>query len=250
MNNNIIPPPTQELFDKEHVELIRRMVAINATDDEFQIFLHHCKKTGLDPLAKQIYFQKRLNKKTNTWTMTIITGIDGYRLIAHRTGVYAGLDPTLFQENERFEIVSATVTVFRLVGGIRCPFSATARWAQYCPQEPSFIWNKMPHLMLEKCAEALALRKAFPAELSGVYTEEEMQQADDAAPEATKEIPALNLSTQTISVPQAKRLFAIAKSNNWDDHSIKDLFKNYSYNSSKEITLEDYDNICADLQKK
>ena len=167
----------EKAFPQDKVELIKRTVAKGASNDELEIFLHQCKKTGLDPLAKQIYFQKRLNKKTGESTMTIITGIDGYRLVAHRTGVYAGMDSTVFdnETNPR----RATVTVYKLVGGVRCPFSATARWDQYYPgDQMGFMWKKMPHLMLEKCAEALALRKAFPAELSGVYTSEEMEQAD------------------------------------------------------------------------
>lgn len=163
-------------FTNDQVGLIKRTVAKDATDDELALFLHQCKKTGLDPLAKQIYFQKRKNFKGES-LMTIITAIDGYRLVAHRTGVYAGLDPTVFDNEDSPK--KATVTVYKIVAGLRCPFTATARWDQYYPGDKAgFMWVKMPHLMLEKCAEALALRKAFPSELSGVYTAEEMQQAD------------------------------------------------------------------------
>ena len=160
------------------IDLIKRNVAKGATDDELQIFLHQCRKTGLDPLAKQIYFQKRKNWKTGEEQMTIITGIDGYRLVADRTGKYAGNDDPEFDDYEKIP-KWAKVTVYKMVDGQRCPFTATARWSQYFPGEKlGFMWNKMPHLMLGKCAEALALRKAFPAELSGVYTAEEMHQAD------------------------------------------------------------------------
>lgn len=163
------------------IELIRRTVAKGATNDEMDIFLHQCRKTGLDPLAKQIYFQKRQNKKTGESQMTIITGIDGYRLVAQRTGQYAGNDDPVFDDEAKPR--KATVTVYRIVGGIRCPFTASARWEQYYPGDYlGFMWNKMPHLMLGKCAEALALRKAFPAELSGVYTAEEMHQAGAESP--------------------------------------------------------------------
>jgi phage recombination protein Bet len=156
------------------IDLVRRNFAKDATTDELEIFFHQCRKTGLDPLAKQIYFQKRGGK------MTIITGIDGYRLVADRTGKYAGNDDPIFEElpgaaNPQV----AKVTVYKIVDGQRCAFTASARWSQYYPGDTlGFMWKKMPHLMLGKCAEALALRKAFPAELSGVYTAEEMEQAE------------------------------------------------------------------------
>ncbi len=157
-------------FDSSKVDLIKRMVAKDATDDELKLFLHQCQRTGLDPLAKQIYFQKRAGK------MVIITGIDGYRLVADRTANYAGNDDPIFDSEEN--PTKATVTVYKIVGGVRCPYTASARWQQYYPgDQAGQMWRKMPHLMLGKCAEALALRKAFPAELSGVYVREEMDQA-------------------------------------------------------------------------
>jgi hypothetical protein len=79
----------------------------------------------------------------------------------------------------------ARVTVYRLVQGQRGAFSATARWTEYKPDE-DFMWKKMPHVMLAKCAEALALRKAFPKQLAGLYVKEEMEQAGaDVTPPVT-----------------------------------------------------------------
>lgn len=168
-------------FDESKVGLIKRTVAKGATDDELELFLHQCRKTGLDPLANQIYFQKYNTK--NGPQMTIITGIDGYRLVASRTGVYAGNDAPEFEGRQKYSGVDvpakATVKVWRLVGGKRVPFAASVYWDEYVPSPPrDYQWKKMPHVMLAKCAEAAALRKAFPADLSGVYTNEEMQQAD------------------------------------------------------------------------
>lgn len=161
-------------FTHEQVGLIKRVIAKDATDDELKLFLYTADKRGLDPLAKQIYFQKRKTK--NGDVMTIITSIDGYRLIAERTGKYAGNDdPVYFSEDDR----RAAVTVWKIVNGVRCPFTASARWSEYYPgQSLGFMWDKMPHTMLGKCAEALALRKAFPEQLSGLYVVEEMEQAD------------------------------------------------------------------------
>ena len=69
------------------------------------------------------------------------------------------------------------MTVWRFVQGQRCAFAATARWAEYKPDANDFMWKKMPHTMLAKCAEALALRKGFPKQLAGLYAKEEMEQA-------------------------------------------------------------------------
>lgn len=172
-------------FDDEKVNLIKRTVAPKATDDELALFLHQCKRTGLDPLARQIYFQKYSTKSGPR--VSIITGIDGYRLIADRTGQYAGNDDAVFegrQEQARYKEakqvpVKATVTVWKIVGNKRVPFTASAYWDEYYPGDKmGHMWFKMPHVMLSKVAEALALRKAFPADLSGVYTRDEMTQAE------------------------------------------------------------------------
>jgi phage recombination protein Bet len=186
-------------MSNDKLELIKKTVAKGATDLELELFLHACKRTGLDPLMKQIYAIKRRNNKTGVDDMSIQTGIDGYRLIADRTGFYAGSDePTYMIADDGWPDV-ASVTVHKLVGGVRCPFSASARWKEYC-QDSSPMWKKMPFLMLGKCAEALALRKAFPAELSGVYTQEEMMQADNE-PVSTPKAQAYTASKQ---VAQAK----------------------------------------------
>jgi len=126
---------------------------------------------------KQIHAVKRWNAKLGRDEMTVQVGIDGYRLIADRTGLYAGNDEAIFDREPK--PTKATVTVYKIVQGQRCAFTATARWSEYYPgDKQGFMWNKMPCVMLGKVAETLALRKAFPAELSGLYTQEEMDQAD------------------------------------------------------------------------
>lgn len=171
--------PTAEAWD-QHVDLIRRTVAQGASPDELKLFLYTARRAGLDPLARQIYYVRRQGKGT------VQVSIDGLRLIADRTGRYAGGDAAEFLgETDAGMPAIARVTVYKMVGGVRCPFSATARWEEYYPGEAQgFTWRKMPHTMLAKCAEALALRRAFPADLSGLYTHEEMAQAGSAATNA------------------------------------------------------------------
>lgn len=170
-------------FDDSKLDLIKRTIAPTATPDELELFLHQCRRTGLDPLAKQIYFQKFNGK------MAIVTGIDGYRLIATRTKLYAGNDEPKFDgriaitDRAQWDKIThapakATMTVKRIVGGVACDFTATAYWEEFYPGgKRGGQWRKMPHVMLSKIAEAAALRKAFPADLSGIYTSEEMEQA-------------------------------------------------------------------------
>jgi len=152
------------------VDLIKSQIAVGATNDELDLFLHVADKSGLDPLSKQIYFIKRGGK------MTIQTAIDGFRSIADRTGQYHSSDEPVFEEIGN-NPVKATVSVGKITQGVIGKFTASARWSEYYPDKNAFMWDKMPHTMLGKCAEALALRKAFPSQLSGLYTGDEMAQA-------------------------------------------------------------------------
>jgi len=175
-------------------ELIRRQLP-DTPPQELERFFYLCARTGLDPLANQIYLVERRGR----WIVQ--TGIDGYRLVAARTGLMAGSDDPVFEppDTETDVPQKASVTVWRIASdGIRYPYGATARWSEYAPDlnaKQSFMWKKMPFLMLGKVAEALALRKAFPAELSGLYTDDEMAQSagesgGEAAPQRRSTPPA------------------------------------------------------------
>ena len=171
---------------KSQVELMKRTVAVGATDDELTLFLNVCRGAKLNPFLRQVHFVKRWNTKAGKEVGTIQVGIDGYRSIAEDGGQYAGNDDAIFKSD--FEITprsgkitvpgQATVAVYKLLDGTRCAFTATARWSEYYPGEKTgYMWHKMPYGQLAKCAEALALRKAFPKLLGGIYTNEEMEQA-------------------------------------------------------------------------
>ena len=149
-------------------------------------FLHVVKETGLDPLRNQIYAVGRMNKTPNgSWekVFTTQTSIDGFRLIAERTGKYApGKEPKwIYDKDGRLE--SATAYVKKMTkDGTWHEVGATAYLDEYAQRDKkgnlTRFWQKMSRLMIAKCAEALALRKAFPDALSGVYTDDEMLQAD------------------------------------------------------------------------
>lgn len=159
-------------WTKSQFDVIRRMYLNEISNDEIKVFCYVCKQTGLNPMLKQIYAIPRKGK------MTIQTAIDGYRLVAERTGRYSPGRDSTFTYDKDGNIVSATAYIKKMTpDGTWHEVSATAFTREYNPGVGPF-WQKMPHTMISKCAEALALRKAFPAELSGVYTKEEMDQAD------------------------------------------------------------------------
>src|SRR5690606_19676482 len=127
-------------------------------------------------------FVKRRQKRGNEWVEvgTVQTGIDGYRAIADKTGEYVpGPEPT-FKHDPDGRLVSATAYVKKLAGGTWHTVAATAMYDEYVQTtrdgRPVGMWGDMPHNQLAKCAESLALRRAFP-HLSGVLTNEEMEQA-------------------------------------------------------------------------
>lgn len=184
-----VPAPE---FSNEQIRLLGETVAKGCDQNELAFFLHVAKLKRLDPFTGQIHVVKRWDSTLGKEKMTVQTGVDGYRVIAARTNDLAGIDdPEYDTETEEHPNV-AKVTVYRYGrNDDRIPYRATARWGEYVQMykdkqtgelKPNPMWKKMPYLMLGKVAEALALRKAFPDELSGMYTNEEMDQADNEAP--------------------------------------------------------------------
>jgi phage recombination protein Bet len=166
---------------------------------ELDLYLYRCRIQGQDPMLNDLYVIWRWDARKRDHAMSIQTSIDGYRKVAERTRRYAGSDEPVFATDERGAILSCTQTVYKLLGGVRCAFTAIAYMAEYNPNMG--LWGKMPHGQLAKCAEALALRKAFPDALSGTYTDVEMMQADAPPP---KENPATDPS-QPVTAPRAER---------------------------------------------
>lgn len=173
---------SRQQFNEEQLALVRTTVAKGTTPDQFKLFIEVCKHYGLNPFARQIYAVVRQGQ------MTIQTSIDGYRLLAERSGKYAGqIGPQWCgKEGQWVDVwLADEPPVAARIGVLRKDFAqpvwGVAKYKSYM-QPSSPLWAKMPDTMLAKCAESLALRKAFPAEMAGIYTKEEMDQADTTLP--------------------------------------------------------------------
>jgi phage recombination protein Bet len=170
------------VYTKDQIELIKTQIAPEATMDELKLFLYQAQRTGLDALSRQIYCIHRNTKLPNGSygkKMTIQTSIDGFRVIAERSGTYAGQSEPVFTYNSDGQLMSCKISVFRFKGDIRYEAAVgIAYWDEYVQTDkngnPIGLWGSKPRIMLAKVCESIALRKAFPQDLSGLYTGDEM----------------------------------------------------------------------------
>ncbi len=166
-------------WTQEQAALISSTIAPGCTAEELKLFAYACQRTGLDPFSKQIYAIKRSNK------LTIMTSIDGLRSIAERTGELDGSSTEWCGDDGIWSDVwlgskppAAAKTIIWRKGSTH-PFVGTALFRDYNAGQG--MWSKMPAAMIAKCSESLALRKSFPHNLSDLYSQDEMEQAETVA---------------------------------------------------------------------
>lgn len=223
-------------FTESELDLIKRTVAKNATDDELGLFFYRAKALQLNPLMPgQIFFIKYGNSPG-----TIVIGIDGFRSRAHATGKLSGVERGVIR-NEKGVCTGAWTNVYR------------SDWTKPAHEEVSLHeyntgkgnWLKMPETMIKKVSEVAALRIAFPAELGGLYLSEEMDQASPLVKDVQSEV------VRKPSDAQLKRLFAISKSQGLTTDELKTILsKDYGHDSTKDLTLDEYNELCARLETK
>lgn len=215
-------------FSEARVQLLKNTVCkgMEYSDAEFELFIAVCRAKNLDPIARQIYAMKRYDSASGKWTMTFQVGIDGFRLIAQRTGRYAGQGATQWcGEDGVWRDVwllpkppsAAKATVYRK--DWTEPMVKVALYREYVQltkerdgnRAPTAMWQKMPASQLQKCAEAIALRAAFPEELSGLHTSDEMAQADNPSEEPPAASNHTNGPMQRADIPQSVKSAAGAE---------------------------------------
>lgn len=207
--------PLSRQFTGRQLDLIRHTVAKDCTPDEFNLFIAVAQRAGLDPMRRQVsalIFNKRRPEKRR---MAIFAGIDGLRAIAARSGRYRPAEtepeisylPELKGPTNPLGVEKAVVRIFlRDADGAGWrPVAGVAYWDEFAPISEEWAedpetgrrrptgkrvldaagsWARMGRVMIAKCAEAQALRKAFPEDLSGLYEGAELDQvrAVDLAP--------------------------------------------------------------------
>lgn len=190
----------QDYWDDKQLAVLRSLGLEQATKADLSLFLSYAQRTGLDPFSRQIYMIGRWDNRSQSTRYTIQASIDGLRIVAQRSGEYAGQTAPMWcgPDGEWVDVwlnveapSAAKIGVYRI--GFAEPLVAVARLASYMPltreHKPAGLWAQMPDVMLAKVAEALALRKAFPNDLSGIYAAEEMDQAGTTSIAAGKEKP-------------------------------------------------------------
>lgn len=170
--------PTE--WTEEKKKIIRDQFAPGATNAEFAALLETARVRGLDPFQKEIFFVKRYDsmRRCEVWATQV--SIDGLRVIAERSGQYDGSDEPEWTEDANGRVTKCVVRVHRK--DHTRPAVGVAFFSEYVQTtkegKPTRFWAQMPHVMIAKCAEALAIRKGFPRQTAGLYTREEMGQAD------------------------------------------------------------------------
>lgn len=195
----------QSFWDERQLAALRQIGLTNAPNGDLAVFLHYCQRTGLDPFARQIYMIERGGR------YTIQASIDGLRIVAQRSAEYGGQTAPMWCGTDGIwrdvwldaePPAAAKIGVYRL--GFPEPTWSVARYDSYCPRKrdgsPMGLWSQMPDVMLAKCAEALALRKAFPNDLSGIYVAEEMSQADAPKAKPVQSVAAPEIEVHDIAL--------------------------------------------------
>jgi phage recombination protein Bet len=221
----------QNTWTEAEVQEVKHLIARDAKDEEFKLFIYTAKQRGLNPLLKQIYCIHRGGR------MTIQTSIDGYRLIANRTGKLAGIERGV-KRDQNGKLTHGWARVWRK--DWQEPAYEEASFAEYSTGYDN--WYRMPETMIKKVAEAAALRMAFPEDLSGIYTSEEMDQADRYEPVRQQTIKTRLQEQEKVEVldDQIKAIL----------HQIKHLMNQYGLSPDEVATVTGIDSFKGITDKK
>lgn len=198
---------------KDQLDILRKTVAIGATESEFSMFLALCRSTGLNPYKREVWFVKAGGRAQ------IMTGINGFRAIANANGEYDGTELGLIGPGG--EYLPATYPKDDFIGAwAKChrkdrkiPAEGIAMVAEYDKKFGN--WKTMRRVMILKCAESVALRAAFPQQLNGLYTTEEMPREFSETPAAT-EVAIDKKAVELATSPEAHKILTKCKFAGWE----------------------------------
>lgn len=211
-------------YTKSQVGIIRRTIAADLTENEFNMFCEQAARTGLDPFRRQIFPIVFSKDKEKYRRVVIVTGIDGYRALAQRCADYRpDTDEPSYIYNKSLEsdlnplgIERCVVRCFKHSHGEWHTISAAAYWDEFVVLQDVWAngkktgkkladtWKRMPRLMIAKVAEAQALRRGWPETFSGLYTDDEI--------ERSKVIDAT--ATEIVAQEEQERRIALLKGSN------------------------------------
>lgn len=197
---------TNSLSEKDLATLAKAgVIPVGTPAAILSVFAMTCQQHGLSPFKKEIYLVNYGGKYST------IVGIDGLRAKADRTGQLAGKDDAKFDlmpdgsyqtaaqlKQAGKKPTSCTVTVYRAISGMRCPFTKTVLFAEYCPANATQKWGTMPFNMIEKCAEAAALRMGFASETAGLLIDEESAAIQDITIQAAERSPEVSIDIEEL----------------------------------------------------
>ena len=188
--NTVANVPSLQMDESELISVLKESLYPGASDNSIKMAIGYCKASGLDPMQKPVHIVPMWDSNARRMRDTIMPGIGLYRIQAARSGEYGGVSAPEYGKDVKEVIGSVnitypstcTVTVYRITSGQRVPFTACERWIENyaikggTPKDisPNSMWSKRPYAQLAKCAEAQALRKAFP-EFGSAPTAEEME---------------------------------------------------------------------------
>lgn len=265
-NTSAAIKPAEFAISTEQVALIKQTIMPAATDLELQLFVNLCRAKRLDPLTRQIY---AIKPERSGWQF--FASIDGLRIIAERSGKYLGQTAPIWCGPdgawrdvwlEDGPPAAAKVGVYK-AGSTESTWGI-ARWRSYARLNrdgaPIANWASMPDVMLAKCAEALALRKAFPDDLSGLYVREEMDRAEPVTvgtvDRDTTETPSRIFGTDTgeitdagITRDQSRRLAELMRGLGWHIGKMRDFSRHViGKENSNDLTAAEADDLIAALE--
>lgn len=224
---------------------LRNSVFPGASDESIYMAAQYCAARKLDIFKKPIHIvplsvRDSITGKYETRDV-IMPGIYELRTTAFRTGEMAGIDEPVFGEEKKIHGINAPewckITVYRIIAGQRYAFTHVEYFEEAAATknngELNSMWTKRPRGQLAKCAEAGALRKAFPDEMGGIMTSDEVSEMDNIA------TPEIDVTPQPDISDKISKIKQLVQETNSDE----DKFLSF-------IGVQSYQGITADIAER